>query len=65
MTEEEQFFAWLDGELKCDEAQQVAARVAASPELTRRAEQHRGMVANLRQAFQPVADVAAEPPGFQ
>lgn len=65
MTEEEQFFAWLDGELKGDEAQQVAARVAASPELTRRAEQHRGMVANLRQAFQPVADMAAEPPSFQ
>lgn len=64
MTEEEQFFAWLDGELEGEQAQQVAARVAASPELTAKAEQHRKMAANLRQAFQPVADTAAEPPSF-
>lgn len=64
MTDDEEFFAWLDGELEGEAAGRVAARVAASPELTGRAEQHRKMVANLRQAFQPVADTAVDPPSF-
>ena len=65
MNEDEEFFAWLDGELEGEAAERVAARVAASPELTGRAEQHRKMAADLRQAFQPVADTATEPPSFR
>ena len=52
---DEQFFAWLDGELSAAEAADVEARVAADPELSARAAQHREMTARLRSAFQPVA----------
>lgn len=55
MTEEEKFYAWLDGELEGAEADAVAARVAADPDLARLAERHRAMTANLRGAFDPVA----------
>ena len=61
MVEEEKFFAWLDGELSPDEAARVEAEVAASPELSRMAAEHRTMAAGLRDAFgsveaQPVPD---------
>ena len=66
MTEEE-FFAWLDGELTPAEAARVEARVAASPALTAEARTHRAMATKLRAAFDPVttaksevADLAAE-----
>ena len=62
MNEDEEFFAWLDGELDGEAAERVAARVAGSAELTGRAEQHRKLVAGLRQAFQPVIDSSSEPP---
>ena len=62
MNEDEEFFAWLDRELDGEAAERVAARVAGSAELTRRAEQHRKLVAGLRQAFQPVIDASSEPP---
>lgn len=65
MDRDEEFFAWLDGELEGEAARRVAARVAASPELTGMAEQHRKMAANLRQAFQPAADTAGQPPSFE
>src|SRR5919106_2998669 len=65
MDEDEEFFAWLDGELEAEAAERVAARVAASPELTGRAERHRKMVADLRESFQPVVDAAGEPPSFR
>lgn len=65
MDEDEEFFAWLDGELEGEAAERVTARVAASAELTGRAEQHRRMVADLRKAFQPVVDTAPEPPSFR
>lgn len=65
MNEDEEFFAWLDGELTGDAEQRVAARVAASPELTARAEQHHRLAAGLRGAFTPVMDAAAPPPRFQ
>jgi hypothetical protein len=55
-TADEKFFAWLDGELPADEAVRVEAEVAASPELTRLAEQHRAMQARLKTAFDPVAE---------
>jgi hypothetical protein len=65
MNEDEEFFAWLDGELSGDAADRVAARVAASPELSARAEQHRRLAAGLRGAFATVMDEAAAPPRFQ
>ncbi|MBW0145694.1 anti-sigma factor family protein [Sphingomicrobium clamense] len=54
MTEEEEFFAWLDGELEGEAAAAVAARVAADPELKQLAEQHRTMTEDLRAAFDPI-----------
>ena len=58
MIEEEKFFAWLDGELGPEEATRVEADVAADPELSRKAEQHRALAASLRGAF---ATVSAAP----
>ena len=56
MIEEEKFFAWLDGELSPEEASRVKAAVAADPELSRKADEHRAMAAGLRGAFASVAD---------
>lgn len=58
MTEDEKFFAWLDGELSGIEADEVEARVAADPQLRKLAEQHRAFGARLKGAFEPIA---AEP----
>ena len=52
--DDEQFFAWLDGELDPQAAAKVAAQVAADPELQRKAEAHRSMQARLRGAFEPL-----------
>lgn len=65
MVDDEEFFAWLDGELKGDAAERVAAAVAASPELTAKAEQHRKLAAGLRGAFDPVMEATTSPPRFQ
>ena len=65
MSEEEEFFAWLDGELHGEAADRVAARVAASPELSARAEQHRKLATGLRGAFDPVMEANIAPPIFQ
>jgi len=65
MNDDEEFFAWLDGELHGDAAERVAVRVAASPELTARAEQHRKLASGLRGAFDPVMTEAGAPPKFQ
>ena len=54
MVEEEKFFAWLDGELSPDEAARVEAEVAADPELSKLAAEHRSMAAGLRGAFSAV-----------
>lgn len=62
MTDEELFYAWLDGELDGEEAGRVAARVAADPELQAKAEQHRLLAAQLRGAFSPVMDEDVPPP---
>jgi hypothetical protein len=56
MIEDEKFFAWLDGELEPGEAARVEAEVAADPELSRIAAEHRAMAAELRAAFEPVAN---------
>jgi hypothetical protein len=65
MNEEEEFFAWLDGELTGEAVERVAARVAASPELSARTEQHRRLAAGLRSASAPVMGEVASPPRFQ
>ena len=57
MTDDEQFYAWLDGELDGDAAARVAARVAADPALGALAAQHRALGDGLRGAF---ASVLAE-----
>ena len=36
MTEDEKFFAWLDGELSGEEAMEMTAQVAADPALRAR-----------------------------
>ena len=57
---DEQFFAWLDGELDGEEAARVAALVAADPALTEQARAHRALGEQLRGAFAPVmAEVEA------
>jgi hypothetical protein len=57
MTEaDDKFFAWLDGELSGDEAAAMEARVAADPELSHLAEQHRAMQAQLKGTFDTVAE---------
>ena len=62
MTDDDEFYAWLDGELDVDAAASVAARVAADPALSALAAQHRALRHNLRGAFAPVlADDVAPP----
>jgi hypothetical protein len=53
---DERFFAWLDGELPPEEAASVEAEVARSPELTRAAHEHRAMQAQLKAAFDTIAE---------
>lgn len=65
MDEDEEFFAWLDGELDREAAKRVAARVSTSPALAAKAEQHRKFAAGLRDAFTPVMQANAESPAFQ
>lgn len=62
--DDEKFFAWLDGELGPDEAHRVAKEVAASPELSARADEHRRLAAGLRGAFAPVMDGPSKAPQF-
>jgi hypothetical protein len=61
MTDNDKFFAWLDGELGLGEAAEMEAKVAADPELAHLAEQHRMLGRQLRGAFDPVtADAVPE-----
>jgi hypothetical protein len=55
MTEDEKFFAWLDGELGPAEATEMEAKVAADKELALLAEQHRKLGSLLHEAFDPIA----------
>lgn len=63
MTDEEEFFAWLDGELDGADADRVAARVAADPALTALARQHRALGTGLKTAFDPMMQ-ESNPPQF-
>jgi len=65
MTDDEEFFAWLDGELDDDKAAEVEARVRASSELTARAAEHRKLASGLQTAFGLVIESGAPPPSFQ
>ena len=56
MSDEELFFAWLDGELGGAEAAAMEAKVRSDPALVRRAEQHRSLQARLAGAFEPIAE---------
>jgi anti-sigma factor RsiW len=60
MTDEEEFFAWLDGELAPADAARVAARVAQDPALAAQAESHRAIAHGLRAAFDPVMTPRSE-----
>ena len=64
MTEEVEFYAWLDGELDGADANRVAKRVAADPALAALAGQHRALGAGLRDAFAPVIDQSPPAPSF-
>jgi hypothetical protein len=55
MTDDQKFFAWLDGELSDAEAAEMEAKVAADPKLKQLAEKHRALGARLRGAFDPIA----------
>ena len=54
-SDDEKFFAWLDGELGGEEAAKMEAKVAADPRLARLAEQHRQLGSRLQNAFAAVA----------
>lgn len=54
MTDEEKFFAWLDGELSDPEATEMESRVERDPELAELARRHRAMQARLASAFSSV-----------
>lgn len=64
MIDDEEFFAWLDGELDDESAARVAAVVAASPELTAKAQRHRRLAVEMRSAFSPVIEGSGLPPRF-
>jgi len=64
LTEEEEFFAWLDGELDAEQAAKVASRVAASPELTARAAEQRRLASHLQNAFDPIIEAGVPPPSL-
>jgi hypothetical protein len=55
MTNDERFFAWLDGELSGSEAAEMEREVAADPALARLAEEHRALKDRLGGAFDPIA----------
>jgi hypothetical protein len=55
MSDDDKFFAWLDGELEGAEAAEMAARVDSDPALAAIADRHRAMQARLNNAFDKVA----------
>lgn len=55
-TDDEKFFAWLDGELSGEEAAEMDSKVAADPRLAELAEQHRAVALWLRSAFGTIAE---------
>src|SRR3954449_10686589 len=65
MVTDDVFFAWLDGELDRSESGRVAAEVAASPELAKRAADHRAMQARLTKAFDGLLEAPVPEPLLQ
>ena len=65
MIEDEEFFAWLDGELPADAAAAVEKRVASDPVLAAKAAKHRSLAARMRSAFDPVMEQQLSPPRVQ
>ena len=65
MTDDEDFYAWLDGELDEAGAARVAARVAADPELAKRAGEEKALRDTLHGAFARVMTDGAAPPRFE
>jgi hypothetical protein len=61
MNDDPDFFAWLDGELEPAAAARMEAKVAADPELSAFAEQHRRLAATLRTHFDPIAAAPLPP----
>ena len=55
MTDDPEFFIWLDGELDPQAAAAMAAKVAADPALAAQADAHRALSNRLRSAFDPIA----------
>jgi hypothetical protein len=55
MISDEQFFAWLDGELEPAEAAAIDEMIAADPALRHRADEHRALGRRLSAAFDPIA----------
>lgn len=64
MTDDPDFYAWLDGELPEPAASAMATRVASDPELAALAEEHRALHGRLRSAFGTLLD-APVPAGLQ
>lgn len=62
MNDEEEFYAWLDGELEERDAARVAARVADDPRLAALAAKHQTMGEALRNSFAPVMGADIPPP---
>ena len=58
MTDDPEFFLWLDGELDSHAAAVMAAKVAANPTLAAQADAHRALSGRLRAAFDPIAAAA-------
>lgn len=56
MTDDPDFYAWLDGELAEPQAGAMAAKVAADPELSAFAAEHRALGQRLSAAFAPIVD---------
>jgi hypothetical protein len=54
MTDDPDFYAWLDGELEGEAGAAMARRVAVDPELSRQAAEHRALAERLRGAFDPI-----------
>jgi hypothetical protein len=65
MIDDEEFFAWLDGELDEGASSRIAAAVAASPELTAKAERHRRLEVGLRDALSSVMEGSGVAPRFE
>jgi hypothetical protein len=56
MTDDPEFYAWLDGELAEPQASAMAAKVAADPALSAFAAEHRALGARLSNSFAPIVD---------